>query len=126
MAPTDVRRGRDHWPVEKFTEREIDSPERRVIEVHGDVALPDVDQLQETLTGVSAGYRRVVVGLEDCDFIDSLALAALLRARDRLAEEGRRLAIAGARGQVRRVIEVSGLDLDGFLFDSVELALTDG
>ena len=41
-----------------------------------------------------------------------------------MSEDGRRLLIAGPTGQVRRIIEVSGLDLDGFFFASVEQALS--
>jgi anti-anti-sigma factor len=92
--------------------------------VHGELGLADVDRLQEALEEVAAEARNVVVGLEECEFVDSIALAAVLRARDRLAENGCRLMISGPTGQVRRVIEISGLDLDGFLFDSVDQALS--
>ena len=60
---------------------------------------------------------------------DVLALSPLqegLFALYRLAEDGRSLVIAGPTGQVQRVIAISGLDLDGFLFASVEDALSDG
>jgi anti-sigma B factor antagonist len=107
----------------RLTGREV-GPSQRVLQVHGELGLVDVDRLQEALEEVAATARLVVVGLEDCEFIDSIALAALLRARDRLAEDGSRLAIAGPTGQVRRVIEVSGLDLQGFLFESVDQALS--
>ena len=107
----------------RLTGREV-GPTQRVLQVHGELGLVDVDRLQEALEEVAATARLVVVGLEGCEFIDSIALAALLRARDRLAEDGSRLVIAGATGQVRRVIEVSGLDLQGFLFDSVDQALS--
>jgi anti-anti-sigma factor len=107
----------------RLTGREV-SPTQRVLQVHGELGLVDVDRLQEALEEVAATARLVVVGLEDCEFIDSIALAALLRARDRLAENNSRLVIAGPTGQVLRVIEVSGLDLDGFLFDSVDQALS--
>jgi anti-anti-sigma factor len=107
------------------TEREVGPSRRPVLQIHGELGLVEVDELQKALAEAAARQQGdVVVGLEDCEFIDSMALAALLRARDRMAEHGRRLLIAGPTGQVRRIIEVSGLDLDGFFFHSVEQALS--
>jgi anti-anti-sigma factor len=98
---------------------------RRVLEIEGELGLPDVDRLQKELAAADLANADIVVGMEGCEFIDSLALAALLRARDRMANDGRRLVLAGPTAQVRRVLEVSGLLLDDFVFDSVELALSD-
>jgi anti-anti-sigma factor len=105
------------------TEPDRGSPSHRVIQIHGELGLADIDRLQEVLDRTAPEHRVVVIGLEDCEFIDSIALAALLRARDRLAESERRLVIAAPTGQVLRVLEVSGLNLKGFLFGSVEEAL---
>lgn len=99
---------------------------RRVLEIRGELGLPDVDRLQEELEAADLKVSDIVVDMEGCEFIDSLALAALLRARDRMAQEGRRLVLAGPTTQVRRVLEVSGLLLDDFVFESVERALSDG
>jgi anti-anti-sigma factor len=65
----------------------------------------------------------VVIGLEHCELIDSIALAALFRARDDFARQGRRLVMGGPTPQVRRVLEISGLDFDRVVFESVESAL---
>jgi anti-anti-sigma factor len=108
----------------RLTAHEAGPARDRVIEIHGDLGLPDVDRLQEALDDPTIGRRGIVIGLDRCEFIDSIALAALLRARDRLAEDGRRLVIAAATGQVRRVLSVSGLDIDGFYFDTMEQALS--
>ncbi len=111
----------------RVTEREVGPARRPVLQIHGELGLSEVDELQKALEAAAAKHPEdVVVGLEDCEFVDSMALAALLRARDRMAEEGRRLMIAGPTGQVRRIIEVSGLDLAGFFFASVEQAVAAG
>jgi anti-anti-sigma factor len=110
----------------RLTAHEAGPARDRVVEVHGDLGLPDVDRLQQALEDPAFERRGIVVGLEGCEFIDSMALAALLRSRDRLAADGRRLVIAAATGQVRRVLSVSGLDIDGFFFDTVEQALSKG
>jgi anti-anti-sigma factor len=102
--------------------REV-GPAQQLLEVYGELGLVDLDRLEEALEGVAMEAGYIVVGLERCEFIDSIAIAALLRARDRLAEAGVQLVISGPTGQVRRVLQVSGLDLQGFLFESLEEAL---
>jgi anti-anti-sigma factor len=102
--------------------REV-GPTQRVLDVHGELGLADVDRLQEALDEVAAHGRYIVLGMENCEFIDSIAIAALLRARDRLGENDCRMVLAGPTGQVLRVLQISGLNLDGFLFDSVDGAL---
>jgi anti-anti-sigma factor len=103
--------------------REVDSVPYRVIAVSGELGLPDVDRLQVAFDDAAADGASVVVDLEACMFIDSMALAALLRAHNGFAAEGRRLVIAGPAAQVRRVLEVSGLVIDGLVFADVESAL---
>jgi anti-anti-sigma factor len=107
------------------TEREVGPSRRPILQIHGELGLSEVDEFQKALETAAARHpEEVVVGLEDCEFVDSMALAALLRARDRMAEDGRRLMIAGPTGQVRRIIEISGLDLDGFFFATLDQALS--
>jgi anti-anti-sigma factor len=111
----------------RVTEREVGPSRHPVLQIHGELGLAEVDELQKALAAAAARHQEnVVVGLEDCEFVDSMALAALLRARDRMAEDDRRLVIAGPTGQVRRIIEISGLDLEGFFFTSVEQAVGEG
>ena len=93
-----------------------------LILVRGELGLPDVDRLQDSLDATEAD-EGVVVGLELCGLIDSIALAALMRAHNRFAEESRRLVIAAPTAQVRRVLQISGLDIEGLVFDSVDEAL---
>jgi anti-anti-sigma factor len=103
--------------------RVVGSSSCRVIQIHGECGLPDVDDLQATLDVPAGTEQGVVIGLEDCEFIDSLALAALLRARGRAEEKGSWLVMAAPTAQVRRVLQVSGLETKGLVFESVEEAL---
>jgi anti-anti-sigma factor len=103
--------------------REAGGSSYRVIRIHGECGLPDVDDLEAPLEGAAGAEAGVVIGLEHCDFIDSIALAALARAHGRVAEDGGRLVIAAPTAQVRRVLRVSRLETDGLVFDSVEEAL---
>jgi anti-anti-sigma factor len=107
------------------TQRDAGTSRYRVVAIHGDLGLPDVDRLQSVL-GQTDADEGVVIGLEHCELIDSIALAAIFRARDDFARQGRRLVMGGPTAQVRRVLEISGLDIDGVVFESVESALADG
>jgi anti-anti-sigma factor len=108
------------------TERGDGTASQRVIDVHGEFGLGDVGELQALLDKAAADGAGVVIGLAHCEFIDSMALASLIRAHNRFAAEGRRLVIGGSTTQVRRVLEISGLSIDGLAFDSVEEALAGG
>jgi anti-sigma B factor antagonist len=55
--------------------------------------------------------RAVLVDLTDCEFIDSTGLAILVEAHERLTgSEGRSFAICCANSQVRRLLEITGID----------------
>lgn len=103
--------------------REVGRSAYRVIEIHGECGLPDVEELQTVLEGTAGTEAGVVIGLEHCEFIDSMALAALVRAHGRVEEDGRQMVMAAPTAQVRRVLRVSRLETEGFVFDSVEEAL---
>jgi anti-anti-sigma factor len=105
------------------TARDVGASSYRIVHVHGEFGLPDVDELQAVVDRAAAEGAGVVVGLEHCEFIDSMALASLIRAHNHFVDAGRRLVIGGATAQVRRVLEISGLDRDSLVFDSVEQAL---
>jgi anti-anti-sigma factor len=113
--------------VSQFAEnrREVGASSYRVIEVHGECGLPDVDALQVALETTDGSEAGVVIGLEHCE-IDSIALAALVRAHVRAVESGTHLVMAAPSPQVRRVLRVSRLDTTGLVFDSVEEALVSG
>jgi anti-anti-sigma factor len=105
------------------TRREVGSSVFRLIQVHGECGLLDVDRLEAAALDVPIEEDDgVVIGLEHCEFIDSMALAALLRAYNRFADDGRRLVLAAPTVQARRVLQVSGLNIGALVFDSVEQA----
>lgn len=108
-----------------ITERDA-GPGYREIDVKGELDLAVADQLQRALDGVGSDYEGAVVGLENCEFIDSTGLAVILRAHQRFAEEGRRLVVCGPSKQVHRILTVTGLTGNGLVFDGVEDALGHG
>lgn len=99
-------------------------PGCRDIQVQGELDLAVASQLNDALDRAFGECDCVLVGLEQCDFIDSSGIAAILRARHRMEEEGNRLAIYGPTEQVLRVLSMTGLTENGLVFDSAEEALS--
>lgn len=86
----------------------------RTISVRGELDLstaPDLEgPLEETL---ESGEGSVLIDLSECEFIDSTGIALIVRAWQRLdsGENGRALVICSHNQQVRRVLEITGLEL---------------
>lgn len=107
----------------KVTEKDLQSG-CRDIQVEGELDLAVAGQLDEILTAAAAECSCVLVGLERCDFIDSSGIAVILRAHNRMEEEGNRLAVYAPTDQVLRVLSMTGLTSNGLVFDSNEEALS--
>ena len=105
------------------SERDLQSGARD-IQVEGELDLAVAAQLDEVLVKACEQCERVLVGLERCAFIDSSGIAVILRAHNRMQEEGNRLAVYGPTDQVLRVLSMTGLTSNGLVFDSAEAALT--
>lgn len=106
----------------KVTERDL-RPGCRDIRIEGELDLAVAGQLDEILTPAAAECSSVLVGLERCEFIDSSGIAVILRAHNRMVEEGNRLAVYGPTDQVLRVLSMTGLTANGLVFASAEEAL---
>jgi anti-sigma B factor antagonist len=76
---------------------------RLYVTVAGEVDLHTAPQLERAL---SQPARELVVDLVDCEFIDSTGLAVLIEARGRVD----RLTLIAPGVEVRRILEISGLD----------------
>ena len=85
----------------------------RVIAVRGELDLSTAPDLDGPLTAaVDGGGASVLIDLAECEFIDSTGIALIVRAWQQLDGNGSsgRLAICSPNDQVRRVLDVSGLD----------------
>jgi len=89
----------------------------RVIAVRGELDLSTAPELEGPLEeAVATGDTSVLVDLSECEFIDSTGIALIVRAwqrLDRTAEgEGEgRVVLCSYNDQVRRVLEITGLEL---------------
>jgi anti-anti-sigma factor len=89
----------------------------RVIAVRGELDLSTASDLEGPLEdAISSGDASVLIDLSECEFIDSTGIALIVRAWQRLdrAAEGEgegRVVICSDNDQVRRVLEITGIDL---------------
>jgi anti-sigma B factor antagonist len=108
-----------------LSEREL-RPGCREIRVEGELDLAVAPQLERALARAGAeADRLLLIGLEECAFIDSTGIAIVMRAHNELAERGGRLAIYGAADQVERVLSITGLTDNGLVFEKADDALRD-
>jgi anti-sigma B factor antagonist len=115
------------------------SPECYVVSVDGELDLHTAPELEQAFATILArGGRTVVVDLVGVDFLDSAALAALLRALPRFRARGGRLVLVTEDRRILRTFEITGLDrtfdieprlgtaVEQVLGASMELTTTDG
>jgi anti-anti-sigma factor len=85
----------------------------RTIYVRGELDLSTAPTLEAPLEeALESGEGSVLIDLSQCEFIDSTGIALIVRAWQRLAggENGRTLVICTENNQVRRVLEITGLE----------------
>jgi anti-sigma B factor antagonist len=66
----------------------------------------------------------VLVDLSDCAFIDSTGLSLLVETKRHLAEEARRFGVCCPDADVRRLLELTGIDQAVGLFDTRDEAIS--
>lgn len=97
----------------------------RVVHLTGECDLASAPQLRETLRPLAPpDVTSLVLDLAELDFLDSTGLGVLLGSLRRLREQDGELKIAGARGQPRQLLAVTGLDRILPLFPDVAAART--
>jgi anti-sigma B factor antagonist len=65
----------------------------------------------------------LLVDLSDCNFIDSTGLSLLVETKRRLAEDSRPFGVCCADADVRRLLELTGIDQAVSLFDTRDEAV---
>jgi anti-sigma B factor antagonist len=100
-----------------------------VVTVRGELDLGSAPDLEPALgQAVAAGDASVLIDLSECEFIDSTGIALIVRAWQRIdtsaAGDGSgRLVICSDNAQVRRVLEITGLEHSISIHESREQAL---
>ncbi|HET8565580.1 MAG TPA: STAS domain-containing protein [Solirubrobacterales bacterium] len=86
----------------------------RTISVRGELDLSTAPELEGPLEqALESGEESVLIDLSECEFIDSTGIALIVRAWQRLdgGGNGRGLVICTQNDQVRRVLDITGLEL---------------
>ncbi|HYQ79369.1 MAG TPA: STAS domain-containing protein [Solirubrobacterales bacterium] len=86
----------------------------RTISVRGELDLSTAPDLEAPLEqALESEKGSVLIDLTQCEFIDSTGIALIVRAWQRLdgGENGRNLVLCSQNDQVRRVLEITGLEL---------------
>lgn len=81
-----------------------------VVALAGDVDERAIDALGDAFALTISPGTRLVVDLSRATRVDSIALGALAYAAKRVAAAGGRIVFLGAKGDVRRAFELTGLD----------------
>lgn len=86
--------------------------ERLVVRLTGDLDVSNRDELREVLDALlAAGSPHLVVDVSGLAFADCAGLSVLIEARERLAGRGRTLTVTAPQPIVRRLLEITGMDV---------------
>ena len=89
---------------------EVSWPECLEVLVEGELDRAVAPRMQAALElAIGFAYPYVIVDLDRCEFIDAGGLAVIHAAHRQMLQAGQELMICGASGQVRRVIELTGV-----------------
>ncbi len=81
-----------------------------VISVSGELDLASSPALQEELDRAAASDAQIlIIDLRELDFMDSTGLSVLVRAHQRIEEQGRQLAMVKGPQQVQRLLSLTGV-----------------
>jgi anti-anti-sigma factor len=86
----------------------------RTISVRGELDLSTAPELEGPLNqALESGEGSMLIDLSQCEFIDSTGIALIVRAWQHIdrGENGRTLVLCSQNDQVRRVLEITGLEL---------------
>ena len=97
-----------------------------VLALAGEIDLYNSPEVKRRLLdAIASGEKHIVVDLTETTFVDSTMLATLTAARKRLARQGRVVIVCSDRN-IRKVLEVTGLDGLFAVYDTRAEALAAG
>lgn len=93
-----------------------DTPDERTFIIKDELVSVNVLKFEEKLNNfIRDDQRDITLDLNHITKIDSMSIAAIIRIKNKLTEDGRNLKLMNPNEGVMRVLELAGLD--SFLFD---------
>ena len=83
--------------------------ERTVLRLKGELDVSSSAALEDEL-GRLEDATLIVIDLSELEFVDSTGLGVLVKTHQRMREQDRQLAVVEGGGQVKRLLELTGLD----------------
>jgi len=103
--------GSSGWEASGWDARELPGRGRVEIAVSGELDLAAAEDFERALrASLASADTELALDLGAVTFLDSSALAVLLRVASEAEARGRRLRLAAASPVVRRVIEIAAVD----------------
>lgn len=104
-----------------ITSRAVD--EFDVIEIGGEIDVYTAPRLRETIVNaVEAGQNRLIIDVQQVQFLDSTGLGVLVGALKRVRADGGSLDIVCTQERILKIFEITGLDKVFGLHGSVDEA----
>jgi anti-anti-sigma factor len=96
----------------------------RIVRVRGELDLEVAERMEEMLAGAAADPSRgLVIDLAGCEFVDSAGLTAILHGAKPFQDGESKVAIACPEGNVRKLLNLTGIDQTLPVFDSEDAAV---
>jgi anti-anti-sigma factor len=114
--------GRNGESVFRLVEQSL-LPGSYDIQVVGELDKAVIDELRAAIER-AASHDLVLIGPQGYEFIDSSGIATIGQTYNERTATGRRFAVYGATGQVRRVLSLTGMTDNGVSFENLEEAVT--
>jgi anti-sigma B factor antagonist len=93
------------------------------IVVQGELDLAVAERLEKAIDTAAEEHAGIVIGLAECEFIDSTGIAVIVRAHQRLGDQERTLVVCCPEDQVERVLDITGLSENGLVYGSLDEAI---
>ncbi len=105
--------------IPPFSVKAANEPGLHTVTVLGELDQGTAPELRAVLSeAVGGAPNGVLVDLSDCNFIDSTGLSLLVEAKRRLADDQRGFGVCCPDADVRRLLELTGIDEAVGLFDT--------
>ncbi|MGZ3497611.1 MAG: STAS domain-containing protein [Vulcanimicrobiaceae bacterium] len=96
------------------------STEPALVSVAGELDLSNSDVVRARLDEISPTAGRIILDLQNLDFIDSTGLSTIVRLGKQIKERGGQLAVIVTKPSIRKLFAITALDKRFALYDRVE------